>query len=720
MSSSGAEKQAAVEEAGLMAQFAAGDTEAPVTMLYTRYGRRLFAFGMQQLGDAGLAEEMVQETFVRLWRTAGRFDAEKSSVGTYLYVIARSVAADIRERPSSRPLIPVEAVDVPPMPDSVDQILQSIIVREAIDALGPAHAEVLRLAHEEGLTQQQIAERLGLPLGTVKTRTFHGIRALRTALIAHGLGGAAFALAGHGSGSAANYSSESVNTRRDIQASDDFSPSGGSGESPGSGEGSQPPPEPGRYLVGELPSRIQASKELSVIISITSKSPESGLAVAPLPSLNTGPQGIQVTIVVRPDAGLRALGELQQTMTVPQYGDPPPLRFSFRAQAVGLSRIRVTSWLGGTFLAELQLEVSVESGRATAQSQLRSTAVGELRPDPGEVTLQVHSDGSRYSFQLLSQRYLFGPVMAKSLTEEPGHAVERTVAMLRKMASDTSGYTPGLAARWVRETGTGLWQDLVPKVIQDQFWELRDSISSFNIACDDDKVPWELLYPLTRTDDAGFLIEQFPVLRRVYDQCRSDWILLGDAQYVVPPGSPENAREEVAVISQILRQPAGTPISNLADLLGLLDAGVTGLLHFACHNTFSLETGGSSIKMVGGAFMPQLLNSTVGRRCLADRSPLIFINACRSAGTSAEYTRMMGWASQFMAAGAGAFIGTLWPVRSSQASLFAEAFYSYLMAGDGFGQAILAARQAAKDDADPTWLAYTAYGDPAARSASRS
>ena len=189
VSVTGAADQPAAEEADLVAQIAAGDVGAPLAALYERYGRRLFRFGMQHLCDQGLAEEMVQETFVRLWRTAARFDAEKSRVGTYLYVIARSVAADIRKRPSSRPLMSVEDTDVPPIPDSADQILDSVIVREAFDALGPAHAAVIRLAHEEGLTQQQIADRLGLPLGTVKTRTFHGMRALRAALVERGFHG---------------------------------------------------------------------------------------------------------------------------------------------------------------------------------------------------------------------------------------------------------------------------------------------------------------------------------------------------------------------------------------------------------------------------------------------------------------------------------------------------------------------------------------------------
>ena len=175
------------EEADLVAQIAAGDGGDPLVELYRRYERRLFRFGVQQLGNNGLAEELVQETFVRLWRTAaGHFDAEKASVQTYLYVIARSVAADIRKRPSSRPLLPVEDVDMPPQPDSVDQILDSMIVREALESLGAGHAQVIQLAQDEGLTQSQIAERLGLPLGTVKTRMFHGMRAMRAALAERG------------------------------------------------------------------------------------------------------------------------------------------------------------------------------------------------------------------------------------------------------------------------------------------------------------------------------------------------------------------------------------------------------------------------------------------------------------------------------------------------------------------------------------------------------
>ncbi len=177
----------AAEEAQLVAQMAAGDGGAPVTELYRRYGRRLFRFGVQMLGNDGLAEELVQECFLRLWRTAARFDAERANVGTYLFVIARSVALDIRRRPSSRPLLPAEDVYTPPPFDTIEQILDSVIVREALDTLSVPHLQVVRLAYNQGFTQSEIAERLGLPLGTVKTRMYQAMRSLRTALDERGI-----------------------------------------------------------------------------------------------------------------------------------------------------------------------------------------------------------------------------------------------------------------------------------------------------------------------------------------------------------------------------------------------------------------------------------------------------------------------------------------------------------------------------------------------------
>jgi len=108
---------------------------------------------------------------------------DSGTVAASLFVIARSVASDLRKRPSARPLVPVEDAQLPLQRESVDRILGRLMVHDALDSLSPAHREVLRLVHEDGLTQSQIAGRLGLPLETVKTGMFRALRALRAALI---------------------------------------------------------------------------------------------------------------------------------------------------------------------------------------------------------------------------------------------------------------------------------------------------------------------------------------------------------------------------------------------------------------------------------------------------------------------------------------------------------------------------------------------------------
>lgn len=469
------------------------------------------------------------------------------------------------------------------------------------------------------------------------------------------------------------------------------------------------------YLVADVPPRAAVTSDISLIVRIAADLPGPPRLSASLKGFEPQPGGTPVTLIVQAPAGLRPTEALEQVLVVPLRGNSEPARFAFRAEQPGLFKVRVTAFIGGTFLGELAAEISVEANAQHTERRPLIADLGPLRTEPGEVTLQVRFDGDQYTFQLLSDSYLFGPVLAEALTAQPSEAVERTVTTLRAMAARTSGYTAGNARRWMREAGIGLWNDMIPGLIKEQFWQLHTSISAFSIACARDTIPWELLYPLsTSGDDAGFLVDQFPVLRRVYDQRRSRHLTLGPASYVVPPQSPANALDEIAALQRRLGTEA-TAIDDLETLMTLIDSGEFGILHFACHNTFRADAGGSMVSMTGGPFVPALLNAAVTTRALAPRSPLIFINACRSAGAVPEYTQLLGWAGQFMAAGAGAFIGTLWAVPSNSARVFAEAFYDCLKAGRTLGRAVQEARQViARDSADPTWLAYSVYGDPAA------
>ena len=472
------------------------------------------------------------------------------------------------------------------------------------------------------------------------------------------------------------------------------------------------------YLIAEMPPRNQVLTEFSLIVRIVGKRPSfepSGQVL--LKPFEIGSQGTKVTVTVQAPRTLVPTEPLQQIVLVPRSGDSEPVRFAFRSEQIGAFRVRVTAFAGGTFLGELEAQVSIEERPPPTAASRLTADLESLRSERGEVTMQVRFDGSQYTFQLLSDSFFSAPVVAEALAAQPGDAVERALMTLRAIADRKSGYSDKTARTWMQETGIGLWNEMVPDLIREQFWQLRPNISSFSIASGRDIIPWELLYPLSPSaQDAGFLVEQFPVLRRAYGQRRCRRLSLTPALWIVPPKSPTNAQEEVRVLQTALSLNSAEGISDLASLLALINAGDAGLLHFACHNNFAFDAGGSTIKMDGGNFVPSLLNRAVTLRSLAKHSPLVFINACRSGGAVPEYTKLLGWAGQFMAAGAGAFVGTLWAVPSGSARVFAEAFYDNLVLKNlTLGTAILESRRAvASTMADPTWLSYTVYGDPAA------
>jgi RNA polymerase sigma-70 factor, ECF subfamily len=168
-------------EIGLIAKIAARNDDDAARRLYRKYRMELFRFGVHALRDQGLAEEMVQETFIKFCRQAGNYDASRGPVRAWLFTMARSAAYDIARRPSSRPLLPVEDFQLPPQYDSVDEALTVLTVDQALDKLPSIYADVMRLVRDR-FTHSEIAERLGIPVGTVKSRMAKAANTLRAEL----------------------------------------------------------------------------------------------------------------------------------------------------------------------------------------------------------------------------------------------------------------------------------------------------------------------------------------------------------------------------------------------------------------------------------------------------------------------------------------------------------------------------------------------------------
>lgn len=168
---------------GTMAGFAAGDPVA-VRQLYTAFARPIATVARSLVGnDQSMIDDVVQQTFAKAWKAAGTFDASRGAVAPWLYSIARRTAIDhlrTERRPTRGDHEPEVDVAVPPV--SLEATWEAYEVRQALDALPPEEREVLRLSHLVGVPHPQIAEQLGIPVGTVKSRSHRGLRRLAAAL----------------------------------------------------------------------------------------------------------------------------------------------------------------------------------------------------------------------------------------------------------------------------------------------------------------------------------------------------------------------------------------------------------------------------------------------------------------------------------------------------------------------------------------------------------
>jgi RNA polymerase sigma-70 factor (ECF subfamily) len=166
------------------------EVEAALAQLYDRYGRTVFGVGLKMLGDRSLAEELIQEVFLKVWRSSNTFDPARGGFSTWLFRVTRSVALDLYRKRAHR-VNPVLEEDsrIAAMRDRsagpqeiVDESWLSWRVSMALDELDAPHREVIELAYFGGLSQREISLRTGVPLGTVKTRTASAFRSLREEL----------------------------------------------------------------------------------------------------------------------------------------------------------------------------------------------------------------------------------------------------------------------------------------------------------------------------------------------------------------------------------------------------------------------------------------------------------------------------------------------------------------------------------------------------------
>jgi len=158
--------------------------EESVREAYAAHGPELYRFALRGVGDDGTAQDVVQETFLRAWRSSDRFDPQVASLRVWLFSIARNVLIDQHRFREARPWL--RPVDVTAhhveAPDAIGALMRGWVVEQALLRIGEDHREALVQTYLEDRSYAEIADELGIPVSTLRSRVFYGLKALRVVM----------------------------------------------------------------------------------------------------------------------------------------------------------------------------------------------------------------------------------------------------------------------------------------------------------------------------------------------------------------------------------------------------------------------------------------------------------------------------------------------------------------------------------------------------------
>lgn len=163
-------------------------SETALRAAYAAHGPELYRFALRQLGDEGAAQEVVQEVFLRAWRRSDSFDPSVASLRVWLFAIARNAVIDEARRVAVRPWRrsltgePADIVGGPVVGAADQSVVDSWLVEEGLRRIRAEHREAIVQTYLRGRPYGEVAAELGIPVGTLRSRVFYGLKALRLAM----------------------------------------------------------------------------------------------------------------------------------------------------------------------------------------------------------------------------------------------------------------------------------------------------------------------------------------------------------------------------------------------------------------------------------------------------------------------------------------------------------------------------------------------------------
>ncbi|HEX6042672.1 CHAT domain-containing protein, partial [Longimicrobium sp.] len=483
-----------------------------------------------------------------------------------------------------------------------------------------------------------------------------------------------------------------------------------------------------RYLRAEMPGETTVGQ--TVLLEV-----EVGADPSPLPVDLPGGAALEVVVLAR--EGFEVEGNDTTILSVSVDGGAPAhARFRLRAVRPGPGVVRVFALHGGRFLGALpRLETVIhpaaEAGPDAAPAPVLRAA-GALGAGPSAApdlslliveqrdalrgpSLSIRATARDAALRLTHKE--FGPV---PLGMEPLRYFEDFFADIEEIGHRPD-YSPALVARKLEGKGTRLFESIFPAELRALLWEHRHRIASVQIYSEEAWIPWELCRLTGMQDgkvvEGPFFCEAFEITRWIPGVPGCPWLTLDNLALVMPrdPRLPAVREEREFLLSLAAEGGAVSEIpARYLDVRRALATGSFDGFHFSGHGVRRGPNADRSSIVLEAREDLRADEISGDAHNLGRSQPLVFLNSCHGARGAFTLVGAGGWARQFLEAGAGAFVGAYWSISDKTASAFSRAFYRELRAGKGLGAAVRAARLAIRSDNDPTWLAYTVYGDPGA------
>ncbi|MFN8442073.1 MAG: CHAT domain-containing protein [Caldilineaceae bacterium] len=501
-------------------------------------------------------------------------------------------------------------------------------------------------------------------------------------------------------------------------------------------------------------SMVKQQEEVALTVRLTpEQQAESGVSLNVDVTFVNPRQPELVDVVVSAPGFSERLESWNRTIKVYAAQNSEPAIFLLKGEKLGKTQIKVDfrhrERLIGT--ATLACEVATRSNSVPAKLVGDAVEVSQFLsapPPPADLELRIVLVEKTLQFMLHSANPLVGYHWQKVgettlRTGDPGRWLSDKLEQLNRLAriSRDFGRTPheSKQASKVDPTeiidgiGTDLWDELVPKELRYEYWglikKLREAgvVKSLLITSDEPWIPWEMLKPYRvdeftqQSESDSFWAEGFTICRWLAGRGPLDEVKVNAASIVAPVLDLPNVQREVKGIRERLTThhiAVGDEIKTVGQVKEAIKGATVQLLHFATHGSFEGENvERSKIALQDGVLMPDDLSlARTGNLRLAH--PLIFLNTCNAGRLGFTPTDLGGWADRLLRnVRAFAVIGAQWEVNDALAADFAQTFYNELLNNKPLGEAFQIARRAIqqKDPLNPTWLAYTLYGDPNSR-----